>query len=58
MGGAAQLILGCPIDLIKVQLQGHQRDKTLRGPIDILIRVIKANGVFGLYKGIIPQAYR
>jgi hypothetical protein len=58
IGGIAQLIIGCPVDLVKVQLQSQLETSVIRGPIDCIKQIIQRKGLSGMYKGIVPQAWR
>lgn len=58
VGGAGQLIVACPVDLVKVQLQSQLHKGTVKGPMDCLIKILRMNGPFGLYKGLTIQAFR
>ena len=47
-----------PVIVIKTRLQAQKKDniaqgKEIRGPINCLIRILKTQGFFGLYKGLI-----
>ncbi|ODM93456.1 Solute carrier family 25 member 47-B [Orchesella cincta] len=58
VGGAAQLVVACPVDLVKVQLQSLIHKAEMKGPVDCIVKIVNAKGIFGLYKGLIPQAWR
>lgn len=58
VGGAAQLVIGCPVDLVKVQLQSQIQKSVIKGPVDCVIRILNTQGIPGLYKGLIIQAWR
>ncbi|OXA60595.1 Mitochondrial basic amino acids transporter [Folsomia candida] len=58
IGGLAQLCIGCPVDLVKVQLQSRLQKAEVKGPVDCVKQIIKTHGIFGLYKGIVPQFFR
>ncbi len=58
VGGAAQLVVACPVDLVKVQLQSQLSRGAVKGPVDCVVRIIRTNGLFGVYKGLVPQAFR
>lgn len=61
-GGAAQLVVACPVDVAKIKLQtqtGHASDKThYRGPYDCLKSIYRTQGIRGWYKGLVPMAWR
>ncbi|TFK64288.1 mitochondrial carrier [Pluteus cervinus] len=48
VGGAAQVLVGQPLDTIKTRAQIAPSSK---GPMDILIRTLQKEGFFALYKG-------
>ncbi|KAF8351069.1 mitochondrial carrier [Amanita rubescens] len=49
-GGAAQVIVGQPLDTIKTRAQIAPKSM-FKGPMDILLQTIKNEGFFALYKG-------
>jgi len=61
-GGAAQLVVACPVDVVKIKLQtqtGLASDKThYKGPYDCLKSIYNQQGVRGWYKGLVPMAWR
>jgi len=61
-GGAAQLVVACPVDVAKIKLQtqtGHASDKThYKGPYDCLKSIYRQQGIRGWYKGLVPMAWR
>ncbi|CAC5396190.1 SLC25A45_47 [Mytilus coruscus] len=68
IGGAAQLVALVPVDLVKVVLQsqiphdtlGHKVDNAryFKGPTECAIHIYKTSGIFGFYRGLIPNAWR
>ncbi|ESO87755.1 hypothetical protein LOTGIDRAFT_194198, partial [Lottia gigantea] len=65
MGGAAQLVIACPIDVIKVVLQSqipHTKDEKLKkyykGPVTAFRDILRVRGIAGLYRGIGAQLIR
>ena len=59
-GGAAQLIVACPVDLAKIKLQtqtGHEKTH-FRGPFCVLKSIYQTRGITGWYKGLVPMAWR
>jgi len=57
VGGAGQLVIACPVDLVKVKLQVTSGE-TYKGPLDCIIKIYKAEGIRGCYRGLLPQALR
>ncbi|XP_023336676.1 mitochondrial basic amino acids transporter, partial [Eurytemora carolleeae] len=57
LGGGAQLIVGCPIELIKVKLQTQRLNK-FSGPWDCSKHIYKYEGVRGVYRGLTPLVWR
>jgi len=58
--GVAKLVVGHPLDTIKVRLQmegGYKQGGKFKGPIDCLIQTIKTEGLKGLYKGGTPPFF-
>ncbi|KAJ3306799.1 hypothetical protein HDV03_003836 [Kappamyces sp. JEL0829] len=49
--GAAQVLVGHPLDTIKVRLQ--LQNNTFKGPLDCAMTTLKQEGVRGLYKGML-----
>ncbi|KAJ3554616.1 hypothetical protein NM688_g3014 [Phlebia brevispora] len=50
VGGAAQVIVGQPLDTIKTRAQIAPKGM-FKGPMDILMQTIRKEGFFALYKG-------
>jgi solute carrier family 25 carnitine/acylcarnitine transporter 20/29 len=50
VGGAAQVIVGQPLDTIKTRAQ-ISPPGMFKGPMDILMQTIRKEGFFALYKG-------
>lgn len=49
-GGAAQVIVGQPLDTIKTRAQTSPPGM-FKGPMDILAQTVRKEGVLALYKG-------
>lgn len=49
-GGAAQVLVGQPLDTIKTRAQ-IASEGMFKGPMDILVQTIRKEGFFALYKG-------
>ncbi|KAI6169630.1 mitochondrial carrier [Pisolithus thermaeus] len=47
VGGAAQVLVGQPLDTVKTRAQ----IASSKGPMDILVRTVRTEGFFALYKG-------
>ena len=66
VGGAAQLTIACPVDLVKIKLQTQTGsggamttpEVRYRGPMDVLHRLYKQEGLKGCYKGLPTMACR
>ncbi|KAI6044581.1 mitochondrial carrier [Pisolithus marmoratus] len=50
VGGAAQVLVGQPLDTVKTRAQIAPKGM-FKGPMDILLRTIRTEGFFALYKG-------
>ncbi|SNX82030.1 related to YMC1 - putative mitochondrial inner membrane transporter [Melanopsichium pennsylvanicum] len=50
LAGAAQVMVGQPLDLVKVRSQ-IAAPGVYRGPMDIVIKTVKGEGLLALYKG-------
>ncbi|CAL1711272.1 unnamed protein product [Somion occarium] len=50
VGGAAQVLVGQPLDTIKTRAQVAPKGM-FKGPMDILIQTVRKEGFFALYKG-------
>ncbi|KAK0204988.1 mitochondrial carrier [Desarmillaria ectypa] len=50
VGGAAQVVVGQPLDTVKTRAQIAPRGM-FKGPMDILIQTVRKEGFFALYKG-------
>jgi hypothetical protein len=55
--GAAATVVTHPLDVIKVRLvaQGNGMTPSYNGVFDCFSKIIKSDGIFGLYRGIIPS---
>lgn len=54
MAGLAESFMCTPVDLIKSRLQIQKENKAnayYKGPIDVIRKVIREDGIKGLYKG-------
>ncbi|KAI0061202.1 mitochondrial carrier [Artomyces pyxidatus] len=49
-GGAAQVLVGQPLDTVKTRVQTAPRGM-FTGPMDILVQTVRKEGFFALYKG-------
>ena len=66
VAGAAQLIVACPVDLVKIKLQtqnGHggamlSSETHFKGPFHILKQLYLQQGIRGCYKGLAPMFVR
>ncbi|SJL09866.1 related to YMC1-putative mitochondrial inner membrane transporter [Armillaria ostoyae] len=50
VGGAAQVLVGQPLDTVKTRAQIAPRGM-FKGPMDILVQTVRKEGFFALYKG-------
>jgi solute carrier family 25 carnitine/acylcarnitine transporter 20/29 len=50
VAGAAQVIVGQPLDTIKTRAQ-ISPPGMFKGPMDILVQTVRKEGIFALYKG-------
>ena len=60
-GGATQLVVSCPVDLVKIKLQVQtdvRLGKKYQGPFDVLKKVYQAEGIKGCYRGLTIQSFR
>lgn len=54
IGGMVGWIAGQPLDMVKVRLQIQPKENPLyKGPMDCLIKIVKAEGFTGLYRGML-----
>jgi len=58
LGGAAQLGVACPVELVKVRLQTQTTGSVYRGPWHCLTSVVKSEGLRGAFRGIGPHFFR
>eukprot|EP00045_Choanoeca_perplexa_P021939 m.7878 g.7878 ORF g.7878 m.7878 type:complete len:296 (-) comp8962_c0_seq1:4-891(-) len=54
VGGVMQVIVGHPLDTVKIRLQSEQGGKYYNGSWDCLTKTIRQEGFRGLYKGVGP----
>jgi len=65
-GGAAQLVIACPVDLVKIKLQtqtGHNGglatpESNFKGPYDVIRSIYRQHGIRGCYKGLACMSMR
>lgn len=57
VAGAASVIGNNPIDVIKSKMQGLE-SKKYKNSWDCAVQVLKADGVVGFYKGVMPRMGR
>ncbi|KAJ1530050.1 hypothetical protein HK096_008740 [Nowakowskiella sp. JEL0078] len=53
-GAVASILIASPLDVIKVRVQAAPNDRPLKG-IEVLRTLIRNEGAFALYKGIVPK---
>lgn len=59
VGGTVQLAIACPVELIKVKLQSQMAGPAkFRGPWHCTRHTLQHQGVSGLYRGLVPHAWR
>ena len=64
--GAAQLLIACPVDLVKIKLQTQTGsggamttpEARYKGPFDVLKRLYQQEGIRGPYRGLTAMAAR
>jgi len=59
--GLFQILIVAPIEMVKSRLQiqfSRSRESQFQGPVDCLIKVWKAQGIRGVYKGMSATLYR
>eukprot|EP00730_Choanoeca_flexa_P014346 TRINITY_DN6244_c0_g1_i1.p1 TRINITY_DN6244_c0_g1~~TRINITY_DN6244_c0_g1_i1.p1 ORF type:complete len:297 (+),score=41.04 TRINITY_DN6244_c0_g1_i1:116-1006(+) len=54
VGGVMQVIVGHPLDTVKIRLQSEQGGKYYKGSVDCLTKTVRQEGMRGLYKGVGP----
>ncbi|KAJ7214932.1 mitochondrial carrier domain-containing protein [Mycena pura] len=53
VGGAAQVLVGQPLDTVKTRAQIAPSSTSQKGPMDIAVQTMKKEGFFALYKGML-----
>ncbi|KAJ3126600.1 hypothetical protein HK098_007355 [Nowakowskiella sp. JEL0407] len=53
-GATASILIASPLDVIKVRVQAAPMDSPVKG-VEVLRLLLKHEGVFALYKGIVPK---
>jgi len=56
MAGVTEAYVNCPFELVKIRMQA--KDSPYKSTGEVALKVLKNEGVFALYKGVIPQAIR
>ncbi|PLW04407.1 hypothetical protein PCANC_28390 [Puccinia coronata f. sp. avenae] len=54
--GATESIVVVPFELVKIRLQ--DRNSSYKGPLDVVVKTVKAQGVLGLYGGLESTFWR
>lgn len=54
--GATESVVVVPFELVKIRLQ--DRNSSYKGPIDVVVKTVKAQGIFGLYGGLESTFWR
>ncbi|KNZ54662.1 hypothetical protein VP01_288g7 [Puccinia sorghi] len=54
--GATESVVVVPFELVKIRLQ--DRNSSYKGPLDVVLKTVKAQGVFGLYGGLESTFWR
>ncbi|WAQ89397.1 hypothetical protein PtA15_11A84 [Puccinia triticina] len=54
--GATESIVVVPFELVKIRLQ--DRNSSYKGPLDVVMKTVKAQGIFGLYGGLESTFWR
>ncbi|KAA1103923.1 hypothetical protein PGT21_004657 [Puccinia graminis f. sp. tritici] len=54
--GATESIVVVPFELVKIRLQ--DRNSSYKGPIDVVLKTVKSQGIFGLYGGLESTFWR
>ncbi|KAF4517295.1 hypothetical protein B566_EDAN008629, partial [Ephemera danica] len=66
VGGISQVGVSCSVDLVKIKLQaqtgtsqtwGVHYEAGYRGPFDCLVGVVRADGLKGMFRGLLPTLY-
>jgi len=58
VGGAVQLGVACPVELVKVRLQTQTTGSVYRGPWHCLTSVVRSEGLRGAFRGVGPHFFR
>lgn len=54
--GATESVVVVPFELVKIRLQ--DRNSTYKGPLDVVMKIVKTHGIFGLYGGLESTFWR
>ncbi len=59
-GGVAQLVVACPVEVVKIKLQTQTDERRARfhGPYDVLKQIYRQQGIRGWYQGLVVMAWR
>ncbi|KAI9493426.1 mitochondrial carrier domain-containing protein [Zychaea mexicana] len=58
MAGIVTVYTTMPLDVVKTRMQGLDARQLYKNSVDCLLKVVKANGVFSLWKGTTPRLAR
>ncbi|PWN21217.1 putative ODC2-mitochondrial 2-oxodicarboxylate carrier [Microstroma glucosiphilum] len=56
--GATESVVVVPFELVKIRLQDKAQSHLYKGPMDVVNKIIKADGVMGLYAGMESTFWR
>jgi solute carrier family 25 (mitochondrial 2-oxodicarboxylate transporter), member 21 len=56
--GATEAFVVVPFELVKIRLQDKAQAHLYKGPMDVVGKIVKADGVLGLYAGLEPTLWR
>jgi solute carrier family 25 citrate transporter 1 len=58
LAGIVTVYTTMPLDVVKTRMQGLDARSLYKNSLDCLVKVVKANGVFSLWKGTTPRLTR
>ncbi|KAI8991038.1 mitochondrial carrier domain-containing protein [Mycotypha africana] len=58
LAGVVTVYTTMPLDVVKTRMQGLDAKKLYKNSLDCIAKVVKANGVFSLWKGTTPRLVR
>jgi len=58
LAGMSEGLINCPFEVVKVRMQAKENLSVYKSTSDALLKLVRTEGIFALYKGLEPQLWR